>query len=163
MDLYAVVCACERIVAWIDDRRPQAEHVFVQSLTSYTKSLRGAQTKGGAWYTYTFACRRCRLDVRLSEVTADEIIDKMAPIRGELALRPIRNPFRELAMRSDEQRAADQARAAKSLDDQLNGRPSAATADGPYGGAFAVYENRYVIPFAVLNQMITTLRDRGRR
>jgi hypothetical protein len=54
-DLYAVVCECDgdgkpgRIIAWIDDRRPQAEHVFIESNTGFTKSLTGAQTKGGAW------------------------------------------------------------------------------------------------------------------
>lgn len=170
-DLYVVVCACGRggqpgrIIAWIDDRRPHAEHVSIASNTGFTKGLRGMQTKRGSWYSYTLCCRGCgkKLDPKnpLSEVRADEIIDYLKPQRFILDCRPI-PALNQPDRRSEEQRAADQARADNLIDDFLAGRVPAVRLGNPDAGPFDAYESRYVVPFAVFLSVNSRLGARGR-
>jgi hypothetical protein len=160
-----VLCGCEekpssRIIAWIDDLRPDAEHVFIESNTGYTKALRNSQSAAGAWHSYGIGCRACQRHMNLSEATADEIIDKLIPIRNTLEIQPIPS-LDQPDRRSDEQRAADLIRARKLLDDQLHGRGTPIQSE-PHAGPFEVYENRYVIPFDLLDPMVKEMRSRER-
>lgn len=158
---YVLLCDCGRIIAWIDDCRPEADHVYVESNSGFVMARRNHPTTAGAWHTYSLSCQECRRPVNVSESTVDELIDKLLPIRKTWEVRPIPS-LNQPDRRSDAERTADFLRMHKIIDDQLYGRETEGFRSEPYAGPFEVYENRYVIPFKALDAIIKGMRARER-
>jgi hypothetical protein len=92
MNRYVVLCDCDgnrnrRTIAWIDDERPHGS-VRIESHTSFTAIVRVPNQRGGR-INYRIRCKACGKEVFLSETTAGDIIDRLAPIRDTLEVASI--------------------------------------------------------------------------
>lgn len=164
MSRYVVLCGCDgtnqRIIAWIDDDRPQAVHVRVESNTGFVEARANNVNKRGGLLSYSMGCRACRQNVNVSEATVNDIVDKVIPIRDKLEVTGIPSLHQPL---SEEEFAARAADAHKQIMHDLYGKACPVPKPEVVTPNATRFEMRYVIPFDLLQGIVTRLRDRSRR
>ena len=92
MDRYVVLCDCDggqqpREIAYIDDDRSNGGRIHVEPNPSkpYGIGTRVAPTRRGEFRTSIILdCPRCERRVRITELTAAQIIDLLGPVRDRL-------------------------------------------------------------------------------
>jgi hypothetical protein len=163
MSNYVVLCDCDgdpnpRIIAWIDDDRPNGGRVRVDSNTGFTMSRRNVPNIRGGVDDFGIQCYGCRKAVRLSDARAGEVLDKIQPIRDTLEVRGIPALDQPAAELSDDERTARFEAAQAEISAQLRGdRRADTSARRPVVPDATLFETRYVIPFAQLCYIVTKL------
>lgn len=161
--LYVVLCGCDgdgttqRIIAWIDDDRTNGGRVSVQSNVSFTQ-----HHHEDGHVVWNIRCRACRKWVMWSETTVGEVLDRIAPIRNQLELQKIPALSQPLVLdepaRAEVQGRIDEFMAQLSADPGKRQLPQLVGPDPIIPNA-TVYEMRYVLPFDVLCNIVTALRN----
>ncbi len=163
MDKYVVLCDCDadpnpRIIAWIDDARPSGR-VRIDSNSGYTMAARATPNKRGAMATYGIVCRGCGKKTFVSDATAADVIDRIAPVLGSLEVRSI--PSLDQPEKQFENKAARAEWLKQKHDEivaQFTGQSGARRSMDPIIPDVKNYETRHVIPYSLLCQVVTNLR-----
>ena len=166
MDKYVVVCDCNggpnpQRIAWIDDERSDGGSVVVAAVSRYTKQVRSEPNKRGGNTLYTLGCVSCGKRLEWTDQTAGEVLDKVIPLRGDLAVYSVPSPIQPEPELSEEDQRERREYGRRKIDASL-GYSEDPPKDPRWHRPATLFEDRHAIPLLALCEIVRQIRVRGK-